>query len=154
MASPPFANVISSPVLVTLKSKYMLAALFQKIKGSLKRKGGVVPNKMVFSFDNCGERLDLSNSGYRTEEKYNPCSCPHFQPNTTSYCSFPETLEGIQEEMRFEQAIEGGAGNSETGPDLEGLATHASETVGGACIGEVQHRESSAGSRRDVWEGI
>jgi hypothetical protein len=45
MASPPFANVISSPVLVTLKSKYMLAALFQKIKGSLKRKGGVVPNK-------------------------------------------------------------------------------------------------------------
>lgn len=56
--------------------------------------------------------------------------------------------------MRFEQAIEGGAGNSETGPDLEGLATHASETVGGACIGEAQHRESSAGSRRDVWEGI
>jgi hypothetical protein len=110
---------------------------------------------MVFSFDNCGERLDLSNLGYRTEEKYNPCSCPHFQPNnTTSYCSFPERLEGIQEEMRFEKAIEGGAGNSETGPDLEGLATHASETIGGACIGEVQHHESSPGSRRDVWEGI
>lgn len=114
--------------------------------------------KMVFSFDDCGEWLDLSNSRYRTGEKHDPRSCHHFQPNTTSYCSFPEALQGIPEEMRFEQAIEGGAGNSGNSPDLEGLATHASETtetvVGGARIGEVQRRESCAGSRRDVWEGI
>jgi hypothetical protein len=57
--------------------------------------------------------------------------------------------------MRFEQEIEGGVWNSENSPDLEGLATHASETVGGgARTGEVQRRESCAGSRRNVWEGI
>jgi hypothetical protein len=51
--------------------------------------------------------------------------------------------------MRFEQGIEGGAGNSGNGPDLEGLATHASETVGGvlcqsAVCGVQRHISASS----------
>jgi hypothetical protein len=64
MASPPFASVISSPVLITLKPMYKLGGLFKKIKGSLKEEEwSHSEQKIVFSFDNCGEWLDLSNSG-------------------------------------------------------------------------------------------